>query len=60
VSGKRKKDSAAFGAGFSNLTDIRMTENAFLLGNLQPRLYWFDTEGVKKTKNARSALGREN
>jgi hypothetical protein len=32
---------------------------SFLLGNLDGRLYWFDTEGVKKTKmrEARKAEG---
>jgi hypothetical protein len=27
-----------------------MTEHSNLLWNLPPHLYWFDTEGVKKTK----------
>jgi hypothetical protein len=35
---------------FSNFTGVAKGEIAFLLGNLRGRLYWFDTEGVKKTK----------
>ena len=38
------------GGGFSNSTDIRMTDIAFLLGNSPGGLYRFDAEGVKKTK----------
>ena len=43
------------GGGFSNSTDIRMTDIAFLLGNSPGGLYRFDAEGVKKTKCAERA-----
>jgi hypothetical protein len=59
VNGKSEKERTISGAGFSHITDIRMTDNAFLLGNLRDKLYWFDTEGVKKNKKQWAVVSRQ-
>jgi hypothetical protein len=45
---------------FSNSVGVKMNEYAFLLGVLQINLYWFDAEGVKKTKKREARWGRES
>jgi hypothetical protein len=50
----------SFGAGFSSATGQNDNQSAILLRILRVELNRFNTEGVKKTKMAEAAGGRES